>query len=94
MKLTQRAARPKIHGLRRSRLVCVLGAFCAVFSVFILLAPASKADEGMWLFNNPPVKVLQEKYHFQPTAAWLEILGSNREYRVRLVCIARRVGDD
>jgi hypothetical protein len=26
----------------------------------------------MWLFNNPPVKLLQEKYHFQPTAAWLE----------------------
>jgi hypothetical protein len=26
----------------------------------------------MWLFNNPPLKVLQEKYHFQPTAAWLE----------------------
>lgn len=26
----------------------------------------------MWLFTNPPVKLLQEKYHFQPTAAWLE----------------------
>ena len=38
----------------------------------VLLAPASQADEGMWLFNNPPTKVLQEKYHFQPTAAWLE----------------------
>jgi Peptidase S46 len=72
MKLTHGAARPKIHVLRRSRLVCVLGAVCVAFSVFILLAPASKADEGMWLFNNPPVKVLQEKYHFQPTAAWLE----------------------
>jgi hypothetical protein len=31
-----------------------------------------QADEGMWLFNNPPLKLLQEKYHFQPTAAWLE----------------------
>ena len=50
---------------------CVLFAlrFC---SLCVLLAPASQADEGMWLFNNPPVKVLQEKYHFQPTAAWLE----------------------
>ena len=35
-------------------------------------APLSQADEGMWLFNNPPAKLLQEKYHFQPTAAWLE----------------------
>jgi hypothetical protein len=26
----------------------------------------------MWLFNNPPLKVLQEKYHFQPTPEWLD----------------------
>ncbi|HTD17765.1 MAG TPA: S46 family peptidase, partial [Chthoniobacterales bacterium] len=32
------------------------------------------ADEGLWLFNNPPVKQLQDKYHFTPTAAWLEHL--------------------
>jgi S1-C subfamily serine protease len=36
--------------------------------------PLSYADEGMWLFNNPPYKILQDKYHFQPTAAWLEHL--------------------
>ena len=30
------------------------------------------ADEGMWLFNDPPTKQLQQKYHFTPTAAWLE----------------------
>jgi hypothetical protein len=47
-------------------------ALCAVFSLAVLLAPISQADEGMWLFNNPPLKLLQEKYHFQPTAAWLE----------------------
>ncbi len=48
------------------RMLRILFAFC------VLLPPASQADEGMWLFNNPPVKLLQEKYHFQPTAAWLE----------------------
>src|SRR6266851_7857191 len=48
---------------------CMLSVFC---SLCVLLGPASQADEGMWLFNNPPVKQLQEKYHFQPTAAWLE----------------------
>jgi Peptidase S46 len=30
------------------------------------------ADEGMWLFNNPPRKQLKEKYGFEPTAAWME----------------------
>jgi peptidase S46-like protein len=37
------------------------------------LAPAF-ADEGMWLFNNPPLKQLKEKYHFEPTPQWLEHL--------------------
>ena len=60
MKLTQMQLHVRLY---------VLCVFC---SLLVLLAPASQADEGMWLFNNPPVKVLQEKYHFQPTAAWLE----------------------
>jgi hypothetical protein len=30
------------------------------------------ADEGMWTFDNPPVKQLQEKYGFTPTQAWLD----------------------
>ena len=29
------------------------------------------ADEGMWLFNNPPRKLLKEKYGFDPTQEWL-----------------------
>src|SRR5256886_7751453 len=32
------------------------------------------ADEGMWLFTNPPLKQLKEKYHFEPTPQWLEHL--------------------
>ena len=32
----------------------------------------ASADEGMWLFNNPPRKQLKEKYGFEPTDAWLE----------------------
>jgi hypothetical protein len=28
------------------------------------------ADEGMWLFNNPPKKLLQEKYNFAPGDDW------------------------
>jgi hypothetical protein len=39
-----------------------------------LCLPFSQADEGMWLFNNPPVKMLKDKYKFEPSAAWLEHL--------------------
>jgi hypothetical protein len=36
------------------------------------LTPPTSADEGMWLFNNPPRELLQKKYHFDPTDKWLE----------------------
>src|SRR6266851_477403 len=39
-----------------------------------LLCPAARADEGMWTFDNPPVKQLQEKYNFTPTQQWLDHL--------------------
>jgi hypothetical protein len=32
------------------------------------------ADEGMWLFNSPPLKQLKDKYQFEPTPQWLEHL--------------------
>src|SRR5438067_4990401 len=32
------------------------------------------ADEGMWLFNAPPLKQLKEKYNFEPTQQWLDHL--------------------
>jgi len=32
----------------------------------------SAADEGMWTFDNPPLKQLQEKYGFTPTREWLD----------------------
>ena len=31
-------------------------------------------DEGMWLYNQFPKKILQEKYGFEPTDAWLDHL--------------------
>ncbi len=36
-------------------------------------APAF-ADEGMWLFNSPPLKQLKERYHFEPARLWLDRL--------------------
>ena len=38
----------------------------------MLVLPLSHSDEGMWLFNDPPRKILQEKYGFNPTDEWLE----------------------
>jgi hypothetical protein len=40
--------------------------------VTFVTAPAVFGDEGMWLFNNPPHKYLQDKYKFDPTDKWLE----------------------
>lgn len=35
---------------------------------------AARADEGMWLFNKPPVRQVKENYGFEITPAWLEHL--------------------
>ncbi len=32
------------------------------------------ADEGMWVFNNLPLRTLREKYDFEPTKAWTDHL--------------------
>src|SRR5512140_114445 len=46
--------------------------------VFLLLfafgLPALRADEGMWTFDNPPLKQLKAKYNFTPSQEWLEHL--------------------
>ena len=44
------------------------------FTLAMLLtgAGAAGADEGMWLYNQPPLKQLKERYGFQPTPAWLD----------------------
>jgi peptidase S46-like protein len=36
------------------------------------LALASRADEGMWTFDNFPSKKVQQKYGFKPDAKWLQ----------------------
>jgi Peptidase S46 len=32
------------------------------------------ADEGVWTFDSPPAKVLESKYGFMPSGAWLDAL--------------------
>ncbi len=57
-----------------------LRSLAALLSGGLLIASVpSRADEGMWTFDNPPIKQLQEKYHFTPTQEWLD--------HVRLSCV-------
>ena len=45
----------------------------------LLFSVPVRSDEGMWTFDNPPLKQLQEKYHFTPTPQWLD--------HIRLSCV-------
>jgi hypothetical protein len=38
----------------------------------LLMISIVSADEGMWTFDNPPVKHLKERYGFTPTQEWLD----------------------
>ncbi len=41
--------------------------------VLAFAAPmTARADEGMWTFDNPPTKLLRERYGFEPTKEWLD----------------------
>jgi len=50
--------------------------FALVLPAALLMAaaPLLRAEEGMWTFDNPPLKLLKAKYNFTPTQAWLDHL--------------------
>ncbi len=57
-----------IRSLRHGRVWILL-----TLSVWTLLSISiSLADEGMWTFDNLPLKQLKERYGFEPTRAWLD----------------------
>jgi hypothetical protein len=41
---------------------------------FGLFASTAMANEGYWLFSDPPLDTITAKYHFTPDAAWLKHL--------------------
>jgi hypothetical protein len=43
-------------------------------ALLLASAPLIHAEEGMWTFDNPPVKLLKAKYGFTPSQAWLDHL--------------------
>lgn len=45
--------------------LCIIGVL--MFSAF-----NTRPDEGMWTFDNPPLKLLKERYGFTPTQEWLD----------------------
>ncbi|MGA9588064.1 MAG: S46 family peptidase, partial [Terracidiphilus sp.] len=40
----------------------------------VAAVPVIRAEEGMWTFDNPPLKQLAAKYNFHPTQEWLDHL--------------------
>jgi peptidase S46-like protein len=51
--------------MRKLSIILII-AFC------FICVPARFADEGMWTFDNPPLKRWKEKYGFEPSRAWLD----------------------
>jgi hypothetical protein len=43
-------------------------------ALLLAAAPAIHAEEGMWTFDNPPLKQLAAKYNFKPSQEWLDHL--------------------
>jgi hypothetical protein len=56
---------------RADRCLSLVLSTMALGSVLFVLTSA-RAEEGMWTFDNPPLKLLQERYGFTPTREWLE----------------------
>jgi hypothetical protein len=54
----------EVEAMKLPLLLCVVAV--------LVVAHAARADEGMWTFDNPPLKALKEKYGFTPTPEWLE----------------------
>lgn len=62
-----------------------------VGALFLISIIAIRADEGMWLFNQPPREILRERYQFDPSDAWLDHL---QKSSVRIGASASFVSED
>lgn len=51
-----------------------LPAAAAILAVAAIFSgpPATLADEGMWTFDNPPLRQWKERYGFEPSPEWLD----------------------
>src|SRR5215813_6167235 len=46
--------------------------FVIIIACCLIFVPSRFADEGMWTFDNPPLKQWKEKYGFEPSREWLD----------------------
>ncbi len=54
--------------------VCFRRSIQVLAVALLAAAPVIRAEEGMWTFDNPPLKQLAAKYNFHPTQEWLDHL--------------------
>ena len=77
MKNTHRGISTMLHdfsiraGLQRLLSIRNRLAITLTIMVTMTTLPNLLADEGMWLFNNPPRNLLKERYQFDPSDEWL-----------------------
>jgi hypothetical protein len=64
---------PRFRRTARAGLTLV-SSMMALGVLAFVAASSSQADEGMWTFDNPPVKQLRDHYGFTPTQDWLDHL--------------------
>ncbi len=55
--------------IRKTNNMKKISVFLLILSFFV---NAIFADEGMWTFDNPPLKQWKERYNFEPTQEWLD----------------------
>jgi hypothetical protein len=68
---TRNAGTPRTRRTMRQRTRFLVLAAAVAVPVLFMIPTEIQADEGMWLFNNPPRAQLK-KYSFEPTEKWLE----------------------
>jgi hypothetical protein len=51
--------------------ICILQFAIIAIPLAVISTPAN-GDEGMWLFNSPPNKILKERYNFTAAPEWLK----------------------
>src|SRR4051794_4184271 len=65
----QRTRKGSCFGLQARFLASTLG---MTVLCIVCWSTSACADEGMWLPDHPPTRILKEKYHFEPSPQWLE----------------------
>ncbi len=72
--LTTLPVTPSTSAPTALRILRLATAIAITTTLFGTASTQSRADEGMWLYNQPPAESLRQKYGFEITRDWLEHL--------------------